>query len=679
MYRSARPFQILALLFLTTFSLTSAAFAASPHWVQATPFGGPMGALAVAPSSPQTVYAATLVGRFFRSLDGGATWSERRSGLGTIAVADLFVDVQDSRTVYLRATSLTAESEVQRTRNGGLTWTAVGPGPYVYDLTLEDRTPGTLYAATQNGLYRSANAGGTWAVTAFAGSAVFAFAIDPHDPHTFVAAVAGSLSSDPATFWRSTDQGATWAAASLGDTPPGLSHIVRRIVFDPAHAGTAYAVLGPQIAELGTLFRTTDDGASWSFLADTTGIRDLLPSPDGTLYAAADVGIARSTDRGDTWTPPLPARLTPQTAPRDILTRLAVSPASPQTLFATGTEGVWKSTNGGTSWSASNQGIVALGAYSLAAAPAGPDNLVAVAGDGIFRSPDQADTWRLVHTVFDGAQPDTIEAFDPHNPQTLYGIGFDGQAAFLARSPNGGNGWRVLPVGYTCGGDSICDVEMPAFAIDPKKSNNLFLGVTAFFHFQGFSEHILHSSDSGGTWKELTPLRNLEALAVDPKQGTVLYGLTCQGLFKSENTGSVWNRVGAGLPGAPSLCSSAPGHPRRLAVDPRKPQTLYVGTAGQGVFRSIDGGVTFRSFNPGLKTADITTVLVDPASSDNLYAAAAGKGVWRWDTSLHRWAPINDGLPVWDFAGALALDPQHPSILYAGTQTHGVYRLDLGK
>jgi photosystem II stability/assembly factor-like uncharacterized protein len=677
LHRPARPSQVLALLLLISLSMASTAFAAAPHWVQATPFGGPMETVAASPSSPQTVYAATVVaGRFFRSLDGGATWAERPGGLGYVVTADLFVDAQDSRTVYAR-TSSPDKPGVQRTRNGGLTWTAAGPGPNVYGLTLDDRAPGLLYAATQRGLYRSADAGDTWTATAFAGSTVFAFAVDPRDPHTFLVAVGGSHSSDPTTFRRSTDQGATWVPATLGEAPPGLSPIVLRILFDPAHAGTAYAFLGPQTSQLGTVFRTTDDGASWTFLDSTAGIRDLLPSPDGTLFAAADFGVSRSTDRGDTWVPPLPAQLTPETAPRDILARLAFSPASPQTLFAAGTEGIWKSTNDGASWAAASQGIAALNVSSLAAAPAGPDNLLAVAGDGVFRSPDQAGTWRRVHSFFNGPQPDTIEAFDPRNPQTVYGVGFDGQADFLVESTNGGDDWRVLPVGYTCGGDSICDVQMPAFAIDPQRTGNLYLGVVAFIHFQGLSEHLLHSSDGGETWKEMTPLHNLQALSIDPRQGKTLYGLTCKGLYESENAGSNWRQMGSGLP-PQSLCApNIPGR-QRLAIDPRKPQNLYVGTAGHGVFRSTDGGVTFRAFNQGLTTSDVTTILVDPAT-ENLYAAARGKGVWRWAAASRRWTPLNDGLPVWDFAGVLALDPQDPSILYAGTVAHGVYRLDLGQ
>jgi len=266
-----------------------------------------------------------------------------------------------------------------------------------------------------------------------------------------------------------------------------------------------------------------------------------------------------------------------------------------------------------------------------------------------------------------------IDAFDPRNPQTIYGVGFDGLADFLTRSTNGGSTWRRLFIGYSCGGDSVCEVDIPTVVLDPLIPNTVYAGVYTFFHFQAPSDHLLRSPNGGATWRTLTPLTGLEELVFGPKQDEALYGFTCKGLFKSETTGASWHRVGSGLPA--SLCSNA--SPRfRLAVDPRNPQTLYLGTAGQGVFRSTDGGATFRSFNRGLETADVSIVLVDPINPSRLYAAVTGKGVWHWDASQRRWTPLNAGLPVGDFAGVLALDPEHPATLYAGTLTHGVFRLD---
>ena len=114
-----------------------------------------------------------------------------------------------------------------------------------------------------------------------------------------------------------------------------------------------------------------------------------------------------------------------------------------------------------------------------------------------------------------------------------------------------------------------------------------------------------------------------------------------------------------------------------LALDPRQPSYLYVGTAGQAVFGSSDGGRTFSAMDRGLESAQVASILIAPTSSARLYAGAVGRGIFRWNARLQRWLPLNDGLPVKDFAGVLALDPRDPFILYAGTQTQGVFRLDL--
>jgi hypothetical protein len=82
--------------------------------------------------------------------------------------------------------------------------------------------------------------------------------------------------------------------------------------------------------------------------------------------------------------------------------------------------------------------------------------------------------------------------------------------------------------------------------------------------------------------------------------------------------------------------------------------------------------------NRGLESATVASIVIDPTSTARLYAGVAGQGVFRWVASLGLWVPLSDGLPVAEFAGILALDPQHPSLLFAGTITQGVLRLDLG-
>lgn len=82
--------------------------------------------------------------------------------------------------------------------------------------------------------------------------------------------------------------------------------------------------------------------------------------------------------------------------------------------------------------------------------------------------------------------------------------------------------------------------------------------------------------------------------------------------------------------------------------------------------------------NRGLETARVTTLLIDPADSTKLYAGTDAQGVFRWSAERRKWMPLNNGLPTFRYRGLLAIDPQHPSVLYAGASS-GIYRIDLAE
>ena len=70
-----------------------------------------------------------------------------------------------------------------------------------------------------------------------------------------------------------------------------------------------------------------------------------------------------------------------------------------------------------------------------------------------------------------------------------------------------------------------------------------------------------------------------------------------------------------------------------LAIDPSTPTTLYAGTSGGGVFKSTDGGGSWRAINTGLNTTFVVSALViDPATPATLYAGT-GRGLVSGDAS----------------------------------------------
>jgi hypothetical protein len=362
--------------------------------------------------------------------------------------------------------------------------------------------------------------------------------------------------------------------------------------------------------------------------------------------------------------------------PEDAMTRLLASTAPQGGLLAAGSAGIWKSGVHGRIWEASNQGIVAMAAYSLAAAPAGPDTVYAVTGTGIFRSVDQGAAWTRVHSYGVWPYPVLIHAFDPRQPRTMYGFGTDGQAELIAKSTDGAETWRKLPLPFTCSG-SICDVGMNGLVLDPENPDTVYVAGSYFYHFGGSGDFLWSSSDGFVTRRKLRPLHGLAGLFIAPGRHGATYAVTCHWLYRSADSASSWQRVGRGLPR--NFCLGAGWGAEMLAIDPRDPRRIYFGTGDQGVYVSSDGGDTFRPMNRGLESALISTLLIDPKNPANLYAAAPGLGVFRWKAELRTWTPLSDGLPIHAFQGILALDPQNPSVLYAGTSDQGVFRINLAE
>ena len=139
----------------------AASSAAAPHWVQASPSGGSIVALAQSPSEPVVLYAYAQPGGLFVSADGAATWHSRDLVLDD-QNPNFLVSPDDAQTVYVQ----TAGS-LLRTQDGGDHWSVIRPeSQTVVGFALEAGDSRVLFAATPGGLYRSPDGGDTWELAA---------------------------------------------------------------------------------------------------------------------------------------------------------------------------------------------------------------------------------------------------------------------------------------------------------------------------------------------------------------------------------------------------------------------------------------------------------------------------------------------------------------------------------
>lgn len=163
----------------------------------------------------------------------------------------------------------------------------------------------------------------------------------------------------------------------------------------------------------------------------------------------------------------------------------------------------------------------------------------------------------------------------------------------------------------------------------------------------------------------------VRALAIDPVNPKTLYaGDFVDRVFKSADGGRSWKVASAGLP---SPSPQAPASVLALAIDPRRPQTLYAGGDGGRVFKSTDGAGRWKAASAGLAraTSAVRALAIDPAGP--LYAGLLLTGefapVFKSTNRAASWRSASNGLVI-DNVNALAIAR---GALYAGTGA-GVFK-----
>jgi photosystem II stability/assembly factor-like uncharacterized protein len=169
-------------------------------------------------------------------------------------------------------------------------------------------------------------------------------------------------------------------------------------------------------------------------------------------------------------------------------------------------------------------------------------------------------------------------------------------------------------------------------------------------------------------WEFLGPAEgDVTSLVFDPTTPTTLYAATDYGgVYKSEDGGTTWRY----LRGSRELEEGF------LAIAPTTPATLYV--YGRGVYKSADGGETWRAVNRGLGLIWVSALSIDPTNPRVVFAGTRN-GVYKSTDGGESWRAVNRGLELGEgnWVSALSVDPTNPRVVFAGTR-NGVYKSDDG-
>ncbi len=177
-------------------------------------------------------------------------------------------------------------------------------------------------------------------------------------------------------------------------------------------------------------------------------------------------------------------------------------------------------------------------------------------------------------------------------------------------------------------------------------------------------------------WKSIGPEGGtVLSFAVDPQTPTTVYAGTLNGgVFKSRDGGATWRPANRGL--AAENADQTNLKVTALVVNPANPRIVYAGTQN-GVFKSVDEGNSWQAANAGITNTNVLALVLHPTSPDTLYVGILNGGVYRSDNGGAGWSPMNNGLThgFSVYSGyALAIHPSNPEILYVGTDGAGIFR-----
>ena len=177
------------------------------------------------------------------------------------------------------------------------------------------------------------------------------------------------------------------------------------------------------------------------------------------------------------------------------------------------------------------------------------------------------------------------------------------------RSDDGGENWKRASAGIF----AECDVR--ALAVHPTDTQILYVGTDA---------GVYRTDNGGARWELLdSPMNEMQiwSLAISGQNPDTVYAGTCpSSLFKSADGGQSWRKLDVELA---DECAGGAIIPRvtSLAIDPEDDRTVYAGIEIDGMRISRDGGETWREGSEGLSSLDIHGLAVVPGSPKTLVAA----------------------------------------------------------
>jgi photosystem II stability/assembly factor-like uncharacterized protein len=667
---------IFGVIFLPAFATAQEAvpdLSQALRWRNIGPFrGGRTRAVAGVASEPNVFYVGAVDGGVWKTDDYGRTWRPVFDDEPTGSIGALFVAPSDPNVLYaasgegLHRPDLSVGNGIYKSEDAGKTWTHLGlrDGQQIPELAVDPHDQNRVFAAVaghpygpndERGIFRSTDGGQTWQKVLYkdeytGGDDVL---IDPSNPQIVYATMwqaeegpweNGAWDGPNGGIFKSTDGGSTWTKLTNG--LPG----------DANQAHIAISRSNPEIlfasiafGRAVKLYKSEDSGDNWSVATDDPRPAERigggdLPEPaidpknPDVIYMTSIV-TWKSTDGGRTWTG---IRGAPG---GDDYQNIWINPDHPQIILLVSDQGAIISVNGGKTWSSwYNQPTAQM--YHVNADNAFPYRLCSgqqESGSACIssRGNDGEITIREWHPV--AAEEYGYAVPDPLDPDIVFG----GKLTRYDRRTS--EAQDVMPEPFRSKGFRVVRTEPIVFS--PENPHILYFA----------SNTLWKTMDGGIDWQRISPDLTRKTYEVPASVGE----------YRSERSAQPIQR----------------GVIYAVAPSPLDINMIWAGTDDGQIQVTQDGGKTWTNVTPPTLKAFQKVSIIDAGHFDRQTAYAAVNTLRLDDLDPHilrthdggrTWSEIVNGIPSDEDVNVVREDPRRKGLLFAGTEDAVYFSLDDG-
>ena len=637
-------------------------------------------AIAVDPHDPDVIYVGTEHAGVYKSIDGGRSWIPSHNGLERAQIRKIVIDPQNPNILNVH----TFPDQIYKSKNGGQSWKLTLDDLEIYisqeyymsffsrALVLDPHNGQHLLLMDRNGWYESSDSGETWMyqgnMWGDCPSLLGAVGFHPQNPNILFLSQMGDDGNCKNGIYRwNKGEGSIPELVFRYDRRPGTdpNHyiVITDILSNSASEDDGY--IYARTLEHGKVYGSSDGGQTW--LGDTRTGANRTPNcpaftvqPDGQGFGFCFVpgGNARvaTTYGGQNW------KFTNIPSLDWVYTGSGVSaisffPDQPQSVLLGG-HGLFVTFDNGASWSEKNNGLPGISVDLQYGQPY--DSLFLMernycqGGENLLQSINEGRTWNLMTAQGCGLAIDA-------EGNTLYR--FDGgNSIFLSR--NGGKSWG------SGARPTIGDSRVVAVAADPERPGVAVAKIRVGLSSSLTSSDFFITTDKGFTWQKYGNITensgSEDMLLKAPGQNDIFYSVGPQSnVYRLDDGNHTWTACKPIDIVSPNSASS-------LAIHPNDEDKVYLSTLGSGIQYSQDGCASWESRNDGLDSLFVNTLAIDPNNPHLLYAGTDG-GAYISSNAGQTWEQLNDGLLGATVVYSIAVDPE--SNVYAATP-YGIFLLE---